>query len=388
VTKLTDNNPNPVLTEDEIRGIREGVNGVKYGIPSRFYCDEAIYRDEVECVLKKNWLCVGRWDQVEKPGDYFTIRMWGESIIIVRDKKSQLHALINVCQHRWSQVVEDGSGNANLFMCPYHRWTYGLDGKLRGVSVQNIPGFDKKKCGMPTLRVEEWHGFIFVSFNQNVDPLAPQLKAVSHYLEKFQVGKFREKGSYRYQTRWNWKFSLETSYEGYHHVGLHHDRIHHIVPAANTQPMDFGQTFGSYLMWPVDDVPEDYQNPFGTAPDEFGGAWDGKDRFIVIYPGLAMYLNNYQCTYIYVAHESVDSNCAWTCQAFAPWAIESADSDGVIAEIVQDTKEVQAEDTFGCTMLQKGVTSTTNRNSVVHPLESQLNHFHNWYIDQFLKTEP
>ncbi len=93
------------FTDQEIKGIRAGLNGVKSTNPARFYYDEDIYKIEVEHVLKKQWLCIGRWDQVEKPGDYFTIRMWGESIVVVRDRKGILHALVNVCQHRWSQVI-------------------------------------------------------------------------------------------------------------------------------------------------------------------------------------------------------------------------------------------------------------------------------------------
>ena len=124
-------------------------------------------------------MCVERWDQVKNPGDYFTARMWGESIVIVRDKKNQLHALVNVCQHRWSQVVEDGAGNAKAFICPYHRWTYNLDGTLRGISVQNMPEVDRKKCRLPSLRIEDWQGFIMINFDPEAEPLAPQLEAIN-----------------------------------------------------------------------------------------------------------------------------------------------------------------------------------------------------------------
>ena len=377
---------NQLFSSEEIRGIREGLDGVKRAIPARFYHDEAIYQYEVEHLLKKNWLCVGRWDQVEKPGDYFTTRMWDESIVVVRDKEKQLHALINVCQHRWSQVVEDGSGNTSMFMCPYHRWTYNLDGRLRGMSVQDIPGVDKKKCGLPKLRVEEWHGFIFINFDLEAKPLAPQLEVVDHYLAKYQVGTYRKKVAVEYQTSWNWKFSFETSYEGYHHIGLHHDRIYHIVPSANTTPGDFGEACGSYIMWPVDDAPTEFSEPFGNAPGADEDDLKGKDHFIALYPNLVVFLTDYQCTYIIVEHQSVDSNHAATCQSFAPWVLEKPGSEEVIAEILEDTKGVQREDSFGCSMLQKGITSKTNTGSMIHPLEEQLNHYHNWYMDQLLNS--
>ena len=84
---MTVNCLEPMFTEKEILSIREGINGVKHVLPPRFYTDEAIYQYEVEHVLKKHWLFIGRWDQAENPGDYFTVNMWGQSIIIVRDKE-------------------------------------------------------------------------------------------------------------------------------------------------------------------------------------------------------------------------------------------------------------------------------------------------------------
>ena len=382
-----DSHGSSIFSDEEIKGIREGIGGVKRSIPARFYYDEALYQYEVEHLLRKNWLCVGRWDQAEKPGDYFTTRMWGESIVIVRNRDNKLHALINVCQHRWSQVVEDGSGNASMFMCPYHRWTYNLDGKLRGMSVRDIPGVDKKKCGMPKLRVEEWHGFIFINFDVNAKPLAPQLEAVNHHFEKYQVGKYRQKGAVQYQTSWNWKFSFETGYEGYHHAGIHFERINHLEPACNTRPLDFGETCGSYTMWPVDDVPREFCEPFGLPPGELEGKYKHTSVYVAIYPSLIMFLNDYQCTFIIVQHQAVDSNRASTCQAFAPWAIARPDAEEVIEEMLDEMKGVQDEDSYGCSMLQKGITSKTNTGSMIHPLEQQLNHYHKWYMEQLLNAK-
>lgn len=381
---MASNSINPMFTEEEILSIREGIDGVKHVLPARFYHDEAIYQHEVEHVLKKNWLCVGRWDQAENPGDYFTTRMWGESIIIVRDRQNELHALINVCQHRWSQVVEDGSGSTNMFMCPYHHWTYDLTGKLKGISVQDIPGVDKKKCAMPRLRVEEWHGFIFINFDQDAKSLTPQIEAVCPIFEKYQVGSYRQMDAVEYSTTWNWKFSFETGYEGYHHAGIHHDRINHIVPPSNTRPLDFGEACGSYTMWFAEGIPEEMKHPFGRPPWMKDGEPEEKETFVAIYPGLIMFLNECQCTYIIIQHQKVNSNCAVTAEAFAPWAIDAPHSKEMIAELTQMMRDVQDEDSFACSMLQKGITSKNNTGGMLHPLERQLNHYHNWYLDRMI----
>lgn len=382
-----------MFTEKEILSIREGIDGVKHVLPPRFYTDEAIYQHEVEHVLKKNWLFIGRWDEAENPGDYFTITMWGQSIIIVRDRQKQLHALVNVCQHRFSQVVEDGSGNVNSFMCHYHRWTYELDGKLKGMSVQDVPGADKKECALPSLRVEEWQGFIFIHYDQDAKPLAPQLEGLNPLFDKFQLATYRKKLAIKYNTTWNYKCSFENGYEGYHHVGLHHDSIYHLIPSANTRPMDFGKIYGSYAMWLAADLPEqvkeEMMQPFGRSPWLKEGDTEDKEHFVGIYPaGPMMFVTNYQCSYLQTHHEGVDSNQGTTGQAFPPWVIDSADSREKIDFLTQRTSEIQNEDTIGCTLLQKGLRTAGNGASsgMLHPLEKQLNHYHNWYVDQMTNS--
>ena len=378
-----------MFTDEEIRGIREGIDGIKRPLPARCYYDKDFYQFEVEHILKKNWLCVGRWDQVEKPGDYFTLEMFGESIVIVRDRNEELHALINVCQHRWSQVVDDGSGNANMFTCPYHRWTYNLDGSLRGVSVKPIKELDKKKCSMPKLAIEMWHGFIFVNFDFNAEPLAPRLEPINHLLEKHEVSKYRLITDMEYQTTWNWKFSFETGYEAYHHAGVHCERINHIEPASGAVPIEgsFGEICGAYMVPFVDDVPMEFVRPFGPPPGTREDDPKEIDTFVAVYPALIMYLNSSQVTWIQIkSWQDVDSNAGSTRQAIAHWANERPGYEEVVEIFKGFTTEVQKEDSYACSMLQKGIRSRSNRRGVIHPLEPQLNHYHNWYLDQVEKA--
>ena len=109
---------------------------------------------------------------------------------------------------------------------------------------------------------------------------------------------------------------------------------------------------------------------------------DPSAKFIGIYPNLIMFLNSKQVTYIITQHQKVDFSYASTRQAFSPKVLALPQAEKAIAEQDQSMRDTQDEDTYGCTMLQKGVSSRTNSTGVIHPLEQQLNHYHNWYLDQ------
>ncbi|MGE4337191.1 MAG: Rieske 2Fe-2S domain-containing protein, partial [Pigmentiphaga sp.] len=286
----------PIFSEEEVEAIRDGVDGIKSMLPARCYHDEAIYHYEVEHVLKKNWLCVGRWDWAEKPGDYFTTRMFGESIVIARGKDNELRALINVCQHRWAQIVPEGRGNAKLFVCPFHGWTYDLDGRLRAVAARNIPGFDKSSCRMPSLRLEVWEGFVFINFDPEAAALAPQLAGLQEIIGRYQLGDYRSGERLDYDTNWNYKLSFETGYEAYHHEGCHQDLLggtSHKYP-----PVAFGEIWGAYA-GNAEDKRSDY--PFGTPgwfTPEDEGQFKERSIFVGIYPSFMIYLTTCQVTFL------------------------------------------------------------------------------------------
>jgi phenylpropionate dioxygenase-like ring-hydroxylating dioxygenase large terminal subunit len=374
------------FSAEEVAAVRNADGRGPAGIPARCYYDEEIYRFEVEHILKKNWLCVGRWDWVEKPGDYFTTQIFGEPLVIVRDQAGSIHALINVCQHRWSKVAQ-GRGNVRLFMCPYHRWTYNLNGTLRGISAPTPPYLAKETCRMPPLRVEIWQGFIFINFDADAEELAPRLAPLSERLDRYGISEFRHVGTYEYDAPWNWKLSFENGYEGYHDVGLHHDSLEHILPGAATFAEDFGELFGTYRGPAVSDhIPELFLFPPSPRMTE-----DDKKKFAVehtlfagIYPSLVMFANWEQLGFIVTEHQSATHNQACTSISNAPFCFEHSDFEQLSTRTIEIMKQIQDEDSAGCANLQRGITSRYNKRSIIHPLERQLSHFHNWLMDRYL----
>jgi len=389
IPRAPDGATRPEFTDEEIKLIREGADGLMGTMPARFYYDEALYQWEVEHILKRRWLYVGAWDWAEKPGDYFTLTMFGEPLVITRDEKGQLHALVNVCRHRWSQVVPDGRGNKHVLVCPYHRWSYNLDGSLRGVSVEDIPGLQRSRCALPQVRVEEWNGLVFINFDPDATPLAEELRDLDEIIRPYGLATFRSAGITTYESDWNYKFSFETGYEAYHHAGIHAERILESMPPASHAPMAFGKTWGiyAYTAPPEMMIPE-FIHPYGPPPwmsDEQLASPERAAIFVGIYPNFISFLQPHQISTITTQHVSAARNISSTTIAMADWALRRPGAAEQVAGDIQFMKDVQDEDTFACRALQHGVRSSFNDRAILHPrFEGQMTHYFNWFLDQFL----
>ena len=126
---------------------------------------------EIEEIFMKQWLLVGRAEEIENPGDYFTHRIADEPIVVVREKDGNNQTFANVCRHRGVQVAWD-SGNTKYFSCPYHGWVYDTSGQLVNAQyLDKTQNFDKKNCRLPRIRTEMWEGFIFINFDPDAGPL-------------------------------------------------------------------------------------------------------------------------------------------------------------------------------------------------------------------------
>lgn len=136
---------------------------VASGLPQHYYSDPNILQQELQHVWGKTWQLVGRVEDLSKPGDYLTCLLGQEPILVVRTPKGNLRAMHNICQHRGAQMLT-GRGKCKFLRCPYHAWTYDLDGNLLGVSQQHLfPTLDKSTMRLCDARVDTWGGFIFVN---------------------------------------------------------------------------------------------------------------------------------------------------------------------------------------------------------------------------------
>lgn len=187
-----------------------------YAFDREFYCSDAVFEADIDTVVGPKWTMAGHVGQVPNKGDFFVFKIGGEQIIIIRENAGSIRAFYNVCRHRGSLVCSAASGNAPKLVCPYHAWTYGLDGAL--LSARLMPDdFDKKDNGLIPCHVREYFGFIFI----NLAPGAPDdfdatYSDMAAILDYHGFADARVAHRAAYPTAANWKLVVENFLECYH----------------------------------------------------------------------------------------------------------------------------------------------------------------------------
>jgi nitrite reductase/ring-hydroxylating ferredoxin subunit len=203
-------------------------------LPPLCYSDPLFYEFEKEAIFFHEWLCVGREAWARNPGDYFTAFQAGEPIIVARTRDGALKAMSAVCRHR-AMLVAEGHGNVRTFRCPYHHWTYALDGQLvHAPEMDEACNFSRDSFRLPQLKLEVWNGFVFVNFDPDAPPLAPRLAPLTDVLKNYHLAEADERStpSEPRKEPWNWKVRYENSNDGYHANRLHAGPVHNCVPSA------------------------------------------------------------------------------------------------------------------------------------------------------------
>jgi Rieske 2Fe-2S family protein len=212
-------------------------------LPQKYFVSSEIFADEKQKIFSKHWLLVGHQSQLEKSGDFFLATIAGESLIVVRDQKSEVRGFFNVCRHRGTRLKEDACGHTSAIQCSYHAWTYGLEGRLIGAPhMDEVPGFDKADYSLRPVTLGLWEGFIFVNLANSEALTAASRASLPEGEKEKQLGyvsleewfaplngKFshwnmsilRPAKRIEYDVRANWKLMFENYSECYHCPGVH-----------------------------------------------------------------------------------------------------------------------------------------------------------------------
>ena len=209
-----------------------------HSLPRQFYTSEALYKMDIEHYWNHSWIWVGHINQISNVGDFFLFDYGYESIIVARDKDKCINAFLNVCRHRGSRVCIEKSGNTRVFACPYHAWTYELNGNLRAAREMG-DGFDKAKHSLKRVNLRIFHGLIFICISDDPPNIDEGLLQLEELVAPFEFENLKIVHRANYPVAANWKLALENYMECYHCAPAHleYSRSHSLKDpsSANTE---------------------------------------------------------------------------------------------------------------------------------------------------------
>lgn len=223
-------------------------------LPAEVYTDESYFDWELDHVLRPAWLCLAHVSQIPQPGDFLNLDVLGEPLIVVHGKDGELRVLSRVCPHRAMDIMppgfgydghqhglgerregSPGCGHTRLFLCPYHHWSFELDGRLKACpEMQQAEGFCRDDVGLKVFRSEVWHGWIFVNLSGDAAPLGEQFAELSTDISSWNPADMKVALHREWECPFNWKVLVENFMEGYHHLGAHCKTLQPLMPAKNT----------------------------------------------------------------------------------------------------------------------------------------------------------
>lgn len=189
-------------------------------LPPLSYVSPELFALEEQKIFRADWIPVGHVAQIPQVGDYFTLDVLGELLVIVRGE-DRIRVMSRVCRHRWAPVAT-GSGNTKMFSCPFHRWGYDLGGTLRTAPLMDqAEGFHSAECRLTEFRSEIVFGTIYVNFDGKAASIAERLQDAVPIFGRYNMEELVIAYSFERQCNFNWKIAVETFMECYHHIGAH-----------------------------------------------------------------------------------------------------------------------------------------------------------------------
>jgi phenylpropionate dioxygenase-like ring-hydroxylating dioxygenase large terminal subunit len=200
-------------------------------MPAFTYTSPEFYRREVERIWRKVWNFVGSADQIRSKGDYFTLNFAGVPVIVLRDQEGTIRAFANTCRHRGSELLE-GTGNCKLIVCPYHSWTFELNGNLRGApEMDKTINFNKTDYSLVPISIDTWGNFLFINFEKDPPLLKKHLGDLPEKLAPYRLENMALARRKTYEMDCNWKLFVENAKESYHIGTVHAATIHKYASA-------------------------------------------------------------------------------------------------------------------------------------------------------------
>lgn len=206
-------------------------------MPLGVYTSDELLRRELDCIFSTQWICAGREDSIVRAGDYITYHIGNQPIVIMRQQDNSVRAFANVCRHRMMQLL-DGSGSCTqkLIVCPYHAWSYGIDGQLVAAPhMDSRLNFNKANYSLHEIRLEIWHGWLYVTLDNSLPGVAETLADLTTLLDHYQMQHYVQIDQQDHIWDTNWKLLTENFMEGYHLPVAHRATVGANFPVEETR---------------------------------------------------------------------------------------------------------------------------------------------------------
>ena len=193
-------------------------------LPRQAYTDQAVFDWEAEHFLRRRWVCVGRSEELPSAGDQRAVSVGPDSVLLVRDQDGVLRGFANACRHRGHELLpcEAPAARNRTIVCPYHAWTYGLDGHLIAApNFRDVKSFDASEFPLKSVPTQEWHGYVFINASGDAGPLSDQLGALEEIIAPYQIASLVTLARHDYVVASNWKVLSENYNECYHCPTIH-----------------------------------------------------------------------------------------------------------------------------------------------------------------------
>ena len=355
-------------------------------LPAAAFSSPATYEREVERIFGRSWLCAGRLDQIPEPGDYLPLDLLGRKLVVVRGRDGEVRVLSRVCRHRAAELVKE-AGHANSFQCPYHAWTYGLDGQLVGAPfMEKSESFDKERCRLPEARSETWEGWIFVNLDPDAAPLAEELAPLAALLAQYRMSEAVAVPTATFDSPFNWKVLVDNFMEAYHHIAIHRDTLEPLFPAKESHTPDNEGPYSVLYMPGRAEALEEMATP-GTALPPVAPLGESDARQLVaavVYPCHLFALSADSLTWYQIVPEAWDRFTLHIFSCFHRDAVEKPEHRDAVEGFQALTRVIHQQDIEACEATWAGLRSGCFEAGPLCSLEKPIWQFNQWWGERMV----
>ncbi len=350
-------------------------------LDARWYRSPDVFELEGEHVFSHEWICVGRLEKLSRPGDFFVAEVARESLIVVKDQHGDVRAFYNVCRHRGTRICEAQSGHfSGSIQCPYHAWTYGLDGALKVArNMTDVEGFSTADFPLHEARVGVWEGFIFVCLSEWTADFEEAFAPLIGRFRRWHIGELRTARTIHYDIHANWKLIFQNYSECYH-CPLVHPQLDKLSPSdSGRNDLCEGQFLGGYSELRNHGASLTTTGATARPPvGEVDGADIDRVYYYTIFPSMLLSLHPDYVMVHYakpVAPDRTLVDCAWL---FDPQTMSRSDFDP--SDAVEFWDLTNRQDWHVNELTQKGIESRAYTPGLYANAEGLLAAFDRHYL--------